>query len=80
MEWLILFPTRRLDLDVVPWPAALPSRGLFRPEPFPRKLAVHIRIRKVGVGLALERRKARDVVAQLACPVFWSKIVQLAEK
>jgi hypothetical protein len=80
MELLVLFPARRLDLDMVPWPTTVPRRGSFGSEPFPRELTPAIEIRKVCVSLALERGKARDVIAQLARPVVRSKVVQRAEK
>jgi hypothetical protein len=62
MERLILFSPCRLDLDVVPWPAAVPRRSLFGPEPLPRELTLRIGVRKIGISVALERGKAWDAV------------------
>ena len=62
MERLILFPPCGLDLDVVPWPAAVPRCSLFGPEPLPCELTLRIGVRKIGISVALKRRKAWDVI------------------
>jgi hypothetical protein len=80
MERLVLLSARRLDLDVVPWPAAMPCGRLLGPKPRPRELTLSVQIRKVGIGLASERREARDSVAQLARPVVGSKVIQQANE
>lgn len=63
MEWLVLLSARRLDLDMVLWPSAVPICRLFSPKPRPRELALVIQVRKVRIGLAPERCEARDNVA-----------------
>lgn len=80
MERLVLLSARRLDLDVVPWPAAMPCGRLLGPKPRPRELALSVQIRKVRISLASERREARDSVAQLARPVVGSKVIQQANE
>ncbi len=79
-ERLVLFSACRLDLDVVSWPAALPRRCLLGPEPSPRQLALGVEVRKVGVGLTLERCEARDQVAKFAGPVVGAKVIQGADE
>ena len=80
VERLLLFSARRLDLDVVSWPAALPRCRLLRPKPIPRQLALGVEVCKVGVGTTLERREARDAVAKFAGPVVGTKVMQGADK
>jgi hypothetical protein len=78
MERLVLLSARRFDLDVVFWPTAMPRRRLLGPEPRPRELTLPVQVREVCVCLAVERREARNGVAQLARPVVWSKVIQQA--
>jgi hypothetical protein len=80
MERLDLFSARRLDLDMVLWPAAMPCCRLLGPEPRPRELTLSIQIRKVRIGLASERSEAMNSVAQLARPVVGSKVIQQANE
>jgi len=80
MKRLLLSSTRRLDLDVIRRPPALPRRSLLRSEPRARELAVRVQIRKVGVGLSSEWCKARNLVTQFARPVVRPKVVQHADE
>lgn len=80
MERLVLLSARRLDLDMVPWPAAMPCSRLLGPKPRPRELTLSVQVRKVRIGLASKRREARDSVAQFARPVVGSKIIQQANE
>lgn len=65
MTVLLSAPPRRLDLDVVLWPAAMPCDPLrFSPKPCPRELTLPAQVREVGIGLASGLCAARDDVAQ----------------
>ena len=80
MERLVLFSARRLDLDMVRRPAAMPCCRLLGPEPCPRELALPVRVGEVPIGLTFERCEARDAVAQLARPVVGSEVIQQANE
>jgi len=80
MKRLLLSSTRRLDLDVIRRPPALPRRSLLGSEPRARELAVQVQIRKVGVGLSSEWCEARNLVTQFARPVVRPKVVQHADE
>jgi hypothetical protein len=76
MKRLILLSTRRLDLNVVPRPAAQPRSGLLRSKPLARKLSTRIIIRKVSMRRPAERRKARNTMPELARPIIRPKVIQ----
>lgn len=76
MERLVLLSTRRLNLDMISWPATMPCCRLLGSEPGSRELTLLIRVREVRKGLTSERREARDDVPQLTRPVLGSKVIQ----
>jgi hypothetical protein len=80
MEWLVRLSARRLDLNVVPRPAAKPRTVPLRAEPGTRELSARIVVRKDRVGRTVERRKAGGTVPHLACPIVRPKVVQYADK
>jgi len=65
---------------MVSWPAALPRCCPVRSKPISRQLALRVHVRKVGEGLASERRETRDEVAQFARPIFGPKVIQGADE
>ena len=76
VERLVLLSTRRLYLNVVPWPATMPHGSLFGAKPLARELSARILIRKVRIGRPAERRKTGNTVSQLARPIVRPKVDQ----
>ena len=76
VERFVLLSARRLDLNMIPRPAAMPHISFLWAEPLARQLSARILVRKGRFGRRGERRKAGGTVPYLTCPIVRPKVVQ----
>lgn len=76
VERFVLLSARRLDLNMIPRPAAMPHIGFLWAKPLARQLSARILVRKGGFCRRGKGRKAGGTVPYLTCPIVWPKVVQ----